>query len=322
MSTGHCREDDQANPWYVPLTCGNYSAREDAEWYLNMDEKEELTKRVFSHGIGIVYEITEADVKTFKSGRNCPVMGLFRAGTIQRKETTGIKEETYDIDLAYDKSIYEGSPEGVTPKINAYGLVTVKPKPPSDICTSMDDQDYYYDRRVPCKAHDYCWDLVRFTVAPGLSEDDCDARFKELMYSDCADRGNLKGKCRRWAEIWELAVSTRDNVWIFDNLEDEIAPGVVMIQNVETGMCVDVEGSSEEDGARLIQWPCEDNGHISENRMFRFHKTKLRDNWYFDIQPEHQPDNCISVATDNDIKIRKPSKPTGRQRGLTPPYAR
>lgn len=323
MSTGHCREDDQENPWYVPLTCGNYSADEDAEWYLNMNEKETLTQ---------TGEVTKADVQAFSGGRNCPVMGLFRAGTIQREEITQREEsegesEIYVPELAYDKTIYEGYPPGAkNPIVKAYGLVTVKPNPPSDICSGgRENQADYYDRRVPCKAHDYCYDLIRFAVAPSLSESDCDDKFHDLMNSDCADRGNLKSKCISGINIpsvtsnpslWNLGVQLigiinspliwAQGVRLVGIDEDEVRPGVVMIKNVKTGMCVDVEEGSDEDGARLIQWPCEeDSGQISKNRQFRFNiKRDLDGDSYFHIKPEHQPGYCVSVTDTNNVVMR------------------
>ena len=200
-----------------------------------MDEQEKLTKRLFRTSLGERrYGVTKADVEAFSGGRNCPVMGLFRAGTIQREESTQREEseegvsEIYIPELAYDKSIYEGSPEGVTPKVDAYGLVTVKPDSHSDGCShpfALSEDEPRYDRRVPCKAHDYCWDLVRFAVAPGLSEDDCDDRFKDLMYSDCADRGKrFKNNCRYTAEEWETVVGSVNNINILGNIETQIAP--------------------------------------------------------------------------------------------------
>ncbi len=309
LSTGHCREDDQENPWYVTLTCGNYSASEDAEWYLNMDEKEKLTKRLFRTSLGERrYGVTKADVEAFSGGRNCPVMGLFRAGTIQREESTKLEERTgeseiYVPELAYDKTIYEGYPPGAkNPDVKAYGLVTIKPKPPSDICSGgQKNQADYYDRRVPCKAHDYCWDLVRFAVAPGLSKYDCDDKFHDLMNSDCADRDNDRDNCRNDAWWWTQ--------WVRPvGVSDHHHPGVVIIENVKTGMCVDVE-SSDEDSARLIQWPCEDkNGQISKHRQFRFNiRSNPAGAWYFQIKPEHQLQSyCVSVTDNHNVVMRYP----------------
>ena len=354
MNNGYCGDTDEENPWYVDITCERqtpaletqlgfaaprsprYSASGNAEWYLNMTVKGELKKS----------EVTEAVVQAYS---NCPVMGLFRAGMIQREEDTDTEEsEIYVIQLAYDKSIYEGYPPGAKEpdiKIKPYGLVAVKPEPPGDVCSvpydfpNVNYAPYIqwiqipgviipvpipvptYDRRVPCKAHDYCWDLVRFTVAPGLSEDDCDRMFLYLMYSDCADREDMND-CRWFAELWEGSVSLADNVNIVSNLETQIAPGVVVIQNVETDMCVDVEDSSEEDSAPLIyedltpliQSPCtDDDGQIPPRRQFRFHRMKLDKAWYFGISPAHRPNNCVSITTDNDIKLRKPPSPTRRR---------
>lgn len=286
-----------------------------------MDEKEELTTTAVqirtATGGFTVNRILEANVQAFRSGRNCPVMGLFRAGAIQREEITQREEsegvsEIYVPELAYDKSIYEGSPDGVLPKIDAYGLVTVKPKDTSDECSVKwgSEDEPNYDRRVPCKAHDYCWDLVRFAVAPGLSEDDCDDRFKDLMYSDCADRDTRMEWCRNDAENWEGWMGFGNNLNIFSNLETQIAPGVVVVQNVETDMCLDIEGSLKQSGARLIQWQCkEHNGHIPNNRLFRFHPGKSYRDWYFRIQPEHDSNSCASVTSTDKIVLSKPNRP-------------
>ena len=339
LNNGYCGETDEENPWYVNLKCRKYSAREDAEWYLNMNEDqveyegETLTKRIVTipieSGISTVYRVTKADVEAYIGGGNCPVMGLFRAGMIQRGTDTGNGPgEVYGIQLAYDKSIYEGYPPGAKEpdiKIKAYGLVAVKPEPASDGCSHPNEKvlsvnEPIYDRRVPCQAHDYCYDLFRFTVAPSLSESDCDDKFHDLMNSDCADRkGLLPGKCSNDAWWWALGVRAK-------TISDEVHPGVVMIQNVgteedEEDMCVGVENLSDKTGSPitgtpLIQYPCEeDDGEIT-NRQFRFNKErKLNDNgtwsWYFQIRPEHInpkdiPSYCVSVTDNNNVEMLIP----------------
>ena len=292
LDTGYCSESVfPKNPWHVSLKCGNYSMSGDAAWYLNMDKQERLSSTGYAARI-------EADVQAFSGRRNCPVMGLFRAGAILRGIFTG-KSETYPIVLGYHKSIYEGYPVGAeNPEVDPYGLVTMKIVPYSDQCSHPFAKSVAnsYDRRLPCQAHDYCYDLIRFAVAPGLSEDNCDDRFHDLMNSDCADRGRVfKEDCRDTADEWARGVR-------WNNISRDIKPGVIIIQNAETGMCVDVEGGSKENNTPLVQWPCKDkNGQISKHRQFRFFPHWLQGT--FRIQPQHRIGNCVLVTHSNSVVI-------------------
>ncbi len=294
LDTGYCSESEiPENPWHVSLKCWNYSMSGDATWYLNMDRKERLSNT------GI---IAETDIQAFRSGRNCPVMGLFRAGAIQRGISTS-KSETYPIVLGYNKSIYEGYPVGAeNPEFDPYGLVTMKIVPYSDQCSHpfAGSVANSYDRRLPCQAHDYCYDLIRFAVAPGLSKGDCDDRFHDLMNSDCADRGRFRNQCQNTAGEWRFGVR-------FNNLSNDIIPGVIIIQNAETGMCVNVEGGSKENNTPLAQWPCKDkNGQISKHWQFRFFPHWLQGT--FRIQPEHtlSINNCVVVPNNKGVVLSTP----------------
>lgn len=48
----------------------------------------------------------------------------------------------------------------------------------------------FWDFQIPCKAHDYCYDLMRAGFSGTIKDEDCDNEWKTLMGADCEDRSS------------------------------------------------------------------------------------------------------------------------------------
>ena len=46
----------------------------------------------------------------------------------------------------------------------------------------------FWDFQIPCKAHDYCYDLMRAGFSGTVNDKDCDDEWKRLMSAECEDR--------------------------------------------------------------------------------------------------------------------------------------
>ena len=69
-------------------------------------------------------------------------------------------------------------------------------------CGVIPDTAADYDFQVPCKSHDYCYDLRRTGGYDRVTRLDCDDEFKAAMYEDCNQRPSLIGvACRRQADV-------------------------------------------------------------------------------------------------------------------------
>ena len=128
---------------------------------------------------------------------------------------------------------------------NDFGPVAVKQ---AGGCSFSPDTGWAWDFQLPCKAHDYCYDLRRAAFSGTVSDKDCDDAFLFLMEAHCNDRV-FYADCRIIRDIFYAFV--RDaTVVAYAN------PGKVKVVNRQTGKCVDVEGPSSADGAPLQQWSC------------------------------------------------------------------
>jgi len=79
-------------------------------------------------------------------------------------------------------------------------------------CSWYPDTGLYWDFQIPCKFHDYCWDLIRVSrVTPNygkVKEGACDNEFRTSMMEHCNSRGFWGGSepCKAEATAVYLAV--------------------------------------------------------------------------------------------------------------------
>lgn len=166
---------------------------------------------------------------------------------------------------------------------NDYGRVIVKQ---SGECSYLIDTGPSYDFQVPCKAHDYCYDLRRAGFSGTVSDQDCDDWFFWIMEAHCNNRNfPLSLDCRITRDIAYAAVT-------FPGVVADPNPGVVEFRNLATGKCADVEGASLAGGAPLQQWSCV----VVTNQRFRIWPAPGAPG-YFHVIAEHSEKCMRAVST-------------------------
>jgi hypothetical protein len=128
---------------------------------------------------------------------------------------------------------------------NDFGLIPVRQ---DGDCTSSPDTGWAWDFQVPCKAHDYCYDLRVAGFSGTVTDNDCDVAFYWIMEAHCNNRV-LSGDCRIVRDTYYLVVAAPGVV-------ADPNPGLVSIRNFATNKCLDVEGPSSANGTPLQQWDC------------------------------------------------------------------
>lgn len=108
---------------------------------------------------------------------------------------------------------------------------------------------YAWDFQVPCKSHDFCYDLRKASFSGTVSDSACDSAFYDVMEAHCNDR-ILAADCRLVRDAYYLAVRAP---FVVTNP----SPGVVYITNGRTGKCMDIEGPSTAN-VPIQQWDCAD----------------------------------------------------------------
>jgi len=80
-------------------------------------------------------------------------------------------------------------------------------------CSWYPDTGPYWDFQIPCKGHDYCWDLVRMNkyvnraTYTNVTEGRCDQIFRDDLFRHCGQRGwATRGPCRAEANLVHAAV--------------------------------------------------------------------------------------------------------------------
>lgn len=86
---------------------------------------------------------------------------------------------------------------------NDVGEVLVNP---NGGCSSSPDTGPFWDFQIPCKSHDYCYDLRKAGFSGTVSDADCDQAFYFLMIAHCDDR-ILQQQCSNLALTYYSAVS-------------------------------------------------------------------------------------------------------------------
>ncbi len=164
---------------------------------------------------------------------------------------------------------------------NEYGKLMIKQ---SGECSGLSDTGPSYDFQVPCKAHDYCYDLRRAGFTGTVTDEACDEWLYSFMEAHCNDRGTQFGKadCR----------VHRDGVYLvvrFPTVVSHAEPGLVTIRNYQTDKCADVERASRNQGALVQQYSCVG----VTNQQFRIFPVEGHAP-YFYIRAEHS-DQCMGV---------------------------
>ena len=147
------------------------------------------------------------------------------------------------------------------------------------------DTSWFHDYQVPCKAHDYCFDLRRAGLNATVTDNDCDILLQDLMYADCNKRQSVaKGLCEGQADLIR---------GIQRFVDQGPQPGLVNFVNVKTGKCISVKSSSVADDTDVVQSSCI-NG---KNQRFSLHSA-AGSAGYFQIKPAHSTDQnmCVAVA--------------------------
>lgn len=198
------------------------------------------------------------------------------------------------------------TPVGYTPTrgfetnvANDYGWVTIDQ---GGECTVISDTGTSYDFQVPCKAHDYCYDLRRTGLGATVTENNCDDWFYWLMEAHCNNRNfPLNYDCR----------SMRDLAWYGVSLPTNgagSAPGAVEIWHNETGKCSDVEGPSTAAGTPIQQWSCVN----VPQQEWKVHPSDGFPGW-FNIVSEHSG-LCMAGSASTSTVRQQPCDNSSRVR--------
>lgn len=190
---------------------------------------------------------------------SCPVMGMFRAANPYRPAWG------FETNVAND-----------------YGKIMLRQD--GDCSPPAEDTGFAWDFQVPCRAHDYCYDLRKAAFSGTVSDGGCDRAFYDLMEAHCNNRV-LSGDCRLVRDIYYLAV-------IAPGVVTDPNPGIVEIPNRETAKCADVEGPSPNDGTPIQQWSCVG----VSNQRFRIHPAPNAPG-LFHIKPTSITGKCVRATS-------------------------
>lgn len=106
-----------------------------------------------------------------------------------------------------------------------------------------------YDFEMPCKAHDYCYDLQRAGFSGTVTKSGCTSTFSDLMDSHCAYRTVfLRADCYLNSDLYSTAVNVAP--------APGPSPSEVRIKVRHSGRCAHVEFSSTANLADVNQWTC------------------------------------------------------------------
>ena len=168
-----------------------------------------------------------------------------------------------------------------------FGKVVVEES--GDCSGGLRDTGDWWDFRVPCKAHDHCFDLRRAGLTGTVTDGDCDDLLKSLMDADCKDRPEEDMRlCSMLSGFIRLAQR-------FVNQGPN--PGPVKIVNVNTGKCASIKSGSHTDGTKVVQQTCGNSSH----QQFRLHPSG-RYPGYFLVKPAHS-NKCIEIATASLVQM-------------------
>ncbi len=159
-----------------------------------------------------------------------------------------------------------------------YGKVLVRQ---SGACTILSDTALSYDFQIPCKAHDYCYDLRKASFSGTVTDRDCDNVFYRLMDAHCKHRASMhRGFCNTvkigaYRAVMEPVVVTNPN------------PGLVRFVNVASKRCLDVEGPSLALRTPLQIWSCK---NVSQQKYKIWPSPSSPG--YFQVKPLYPNNRC------------------------------
>ncbi len=197
-------------PVYSRLDCRSYSASSNASTYLDFSGDD--SKPV------------------------CPPMGLFLALGERRRVVYREADHYYPVwaDSPYHNEDYKNSNADFG--YSNQGKIILRA---DGACSFIRDTFLHYDFQVPCKAHDYCYDLARAGLHRTTGTGRCDTVFRSLLISSCNNRflGSSveKGACT--VEALFLTGAVQD-------VGVSPEPGRVRIRNVYTGKCLTMTSKS------------------------------------------------------------------------------
>jgi len=166
---------------------------------------------------------------------------------------------------------------------NDVGWVTVAgPSSGTDVCSNSPDTGPWFDFQVPCRAHDFCYDLIRAGFGASVSKSACDDRFFDLMIYHCNDQFPFFIQA-----CFETAVAYYGAVVAFGSASP--SPGYLTIRNINSLKCADIPGSSAANGAPLTQWSC----GYTPNQYFQLMPTTVPGQFRIITQ---QSQNCLVSA--------------------------
>ncbi len=160
---------------------------------------------------------------------------------------------------------------------NEYGSVLVRQ---SGECSYISDTGPYWDFQVPCKAHDYCYDLRKAGFSGTVTDYDCDVLLFYLAEAHCNDRFFLED-CRKFRDALYFAV-TREAV------VTEPDPVAVQVWGPISGLCIDVYQASTTAGTPVVQHHC----HGGFNQRFRMWPAPSNPG-YFQAKSAHAVGMCL-----------------------------
>jgi hypothetical protein len=186
----------------------------------------------------------------------CPVIGMFQARNGYRPV------QGFETNVA-----------------NVYGKVTVREA--GNCSFPATNTGPFWDFKLPCQAHDYCYDLRKAGFTGTVSDPDCDNAFGDLMAAHCSYR-ILVNECMAVAVTYWQGVGLPGVVTNSD-------PAGVELQASHDALCLDVEASSQDDNARVLQWPC----NRTSNQLFKLTPAP-GDPGLFLVKPTHS-NKCVDT---------------------------
>ncbi len=164
----------------------------------------------------------------------CPPMGLFLALGERRRVVYRDADHYYPVwaDSPYHNEDYKNQNKDFG--FNNQGKIILRA---DGACSFAPDTFLNFDFQVPCKAHDYCYDLARAGLHRKTGTGRCDTDFWVLMRSHCINRddGYTRSCLNVVANLLDLGTRA---------VGVSPEPGRVRIRNVYTGKCLTLTSTS------------------------------------------------------------------------------